>query len=120
LTTAILRLQSTTDFERVRRDGRSYAHPLVVLVACRGEDATAGLPTRVGYTAGRSLGSAVRRNRAKRLMREAVRALAPRVAGGWDLVLIARAPIVGCKMPEVQGALFQLMKKAHLLESASV
>lgn len=118
----MLRLTSATDFERVRRDGRSYAHPLIVLVACRagsGEGAV-GDPTlvRFGFTAGRSVGSAVRRNRAKRLLRAAARALSAQITPGWDLVLIARAPIAGCKMHTVRDALAQLLRKARVLEPA--
>lgn len=113
----MLRLTSPTDFERVRRDGRSYAHPLVVLAACRAEPAQTA--SRLGVTAGRSVGSAVRRNRAKRLMREAARSLAPRIASGWDLVLIGRAPLLGCKMPEVREAVAQLLRRARLLSPAA-
>lgn len=110
----MLRLRSTTDFERVRRDGRSYAHPLVVLVACR-QTPEAQTAARCGFTAGRAVGGAVRRNRAKRLMREAARALAGQLAPGWDLILIARAPLVTRSMSEVQDAVRQLLRKAHVL-----
>ena len=109
----MLRLRSTADFERVRRDGRSYAHPLIVLIVCRAAGETQPA-SRFGFTAGRSVGSAVRRNRATRLMRAAARALAAGLAPGWDLVLIARAPIAGCKMPQVRDALAQLLRKAHV------
>jgi ribonuclease P protein component len=117
----MLRLRSTADFERVRRDGRSYAHPLLVLSACRRIIAADQAPpqSQIGFLAGRSVGSAVRRNRAKRLMRAAAHALADRLEPGWDLVLIARAPIGGCKMPEVQAALAQLLRRAHVLNSTS-
>ena len=114
----MLRLRSTADFERVRRDGRSYAHPLVVLIVCR----AAGDPppvSRVGYTAGRSVGSAVRRNRAKRLLRAAMGTLAGQLPAGWDLVLIARAPLSGCKMPQVRDTVAQLLRKAHVLNSSA-
>lgn len=110
----MLRLRSTADFERVRRDGRSYAHPLIVLIVCRAAGEARPAP-RFGFTAGRSVGSAVRRNRAKRLMRAAARALAAGLAPGWELVLIARAPIAGCKMPQVRDVLAQLLRKAHVL-----
>jgi len=109
----MLRLRSTTDFERVRRDGRSYAHPLVVLVAARRPEGRAA--ARVGITAGRSVGTAVKRNRAKRLLREALRTLAAEIAPEWDLILIARAPIVERKMPEVRAVLAQLLQKAHVI-----
>ena len=75
------RLTRSTDFKRVRRDGKSYAHPLIVLIALENQLSI----TRVGVTAGKSVGNAVKRNRAKRLIRAATRALHPQMATGWDL-----------------------------------
>jgi ribonuclease P protein component len=114
----MLRLRSSADFERVRREGRSYAHPLVVLIACRQLAADNDAPaSRVGYAAGRSVGTAVRRNRAKRLLRESVRSLSDSIAPGWDIVLIARAAITACKTPQVRDTVTQLLKKAHVLST---
>ena len=117
----MLRLRSSTDFERVRREGRSHAHPLVVLIACRQPaDEVGGKPdahSRVGFAAGKSVGTAVKRNRAKRLLREAVRSLSAAIPPGWDILLIARAPIVRCKLSEVQPVVAQLLKKAHVLST---
>lgn len=46
---------------------------------------------QVGYTASKKIGNAVLRNRAKRRLREAARAVMPRLArAGWDYVLVAR------------------------------
>jgi len=105
------RLTRSTDFKRVRRYGKSYAHPLVVLIALSREQPG----TRIGVAAGRSVGNAVRRNRAKRLLRAAVRTLLPEIAPGWDLVLIARSPIIKEKMPVVRTALVSLLQRAQLL-----
>ncbi len=117
----MLRLRSATDFERVRRDGRSYAHPFVVLIAGRqpADSAPGEQPagTRVGYAAGRSVGNAVKRNRAKRLLRESVRSQAAPIAPGWDLILIARTAIVGCTLAQVREAVSQLLRRAHVLSS---
>lgn len=109
------RLRRATDFQRLRREGRSWSHPLLVLVACRN-----GLDvTRVGVTATRKIGKAVRRNRAKRLLREAARHLYPRLKPGWDLLLIARAEILQVKEPQVREALSLLAREAGLLRGGN-
>ncbi len=108
-----IRLRRSVDFERVRQEGRSWSHPLLVLVAAPNP----GGLTRIGVAAGRRLGPAVARNRAKRLLREAARHLYPRLAPGWDLVLIARPPILTVKEPQVEAALEQLAREARLLQT---
>jgi ribonuclease P protein component len=105
------RLSARADFERVRREGRSWSHRLLVLVACP----NASDFSRAGVAAGRRIGSAVVRNRAKRLMREAMRQVYPRIRAGWDLVLIARVAIVSVKMQAVAAALESLLRQAGLL-----
>ena len=106
------RLTRSTDFKRVRRDGKSNAHPLIVLIAQKSELDI----TRVGVTAGRSVGNAVKRNRAKRLIRAAAQELHPQIKAGWDLIIIARAPIIQVKTPQVRNALQQLLQRAHLFD----
>jgi ribonuclease P protein component len=72
---------------------------------------------RIGVVAGRRVGPAVARNRAKRLLREAARHLYPYLAPGWDLVLIARPPIRTVNEPQVEAALEQLAREAGLLRT---
>ena len=106
------RLTRSTDFKRVRRNGKSYAHPLLVLIAIESEKNLS--TTRVGVAAGKSVGNAVKRNRAKRLIRAAAQDLYPQIKSGYDLVLIARAPIIQVKMPVVCTALQELLLRASL------
>ncbi len=108
------RLTRSEDFKRVRRSGRSFAHPLLVLVVQSCEEGQ----LHVGVAASRGIGSAVQRNRAKRLLREAVRTLLPSIAPGWEMLLIARPPLLSCKTPEVREALLTLLRRAELTAHA--
>jgi ribonuclease P protein component len=65
--------------------------------------------------AGKRVGPAVARNRAKRLLREAVRARSPQLEPGWDLVFIARAPLAKVKLMEAQQAVDNLLQRARVL-----
>ena len=105
------RLTRSEDFKRVRRNGRTFAHPLAVLVAQPGES----LHVRVGVTAGKSSGSAVRRNREKRILREAIRPLLPSMASHWDVILIARPPLGSASLEQVRQAILNLLQRADLI-----
>jgi ribonuclease P protein component len=105
------RLTRSVDIKRVRRSGKSYAHPLVVLYVLR-SDATA---THVGVTAGLAAGNAVKRNRAKRLLRAAMADLLPVLVPGSDLLLIARSPLPAANVNQVRQALSSLLQRAGLL-----
>ena len=105
-----IRLRRTGDVRRVYEEGRSWAHSLLVLVVRPN-----GLEfSRVGVTASRRVGSAVARNRAKRLLREAARRLYPQFEAGWDVMLVAREGILRVKEPQVTEGLASLLKRARL------
>jgi ribonuclease P protein component len=107
------RLTRSIDFKRVRRYGKSYAHPLVVLYT-----AGSGEPiSRVGVAAGRWVGGAIERNRAKRLLREAMRNLYPHILPGNDLILIARSPLPSADYLQTKDVLATLLKRAKLIAS---
>ena len=106
------RLTRSTDFKRVRRSGKSYAHPLLVLYVLKSDQA--GM--RVGVSAGLAVGNAVRRNRAKRLLRAAMNGLLQQTAHGSDLLLIARSPLPDSDTHQTRAALTNLLKRAGLLD----
>ena len=105
------RLTRSEDFKRVRRDGKSYAHPLVVLIVQNNDQPR----VRVGVAAGKAVGTAVYRNRAKRLLREVMRSLIPNIASGSDLILIARPALVSATIEDTQRALLNLLQRAKVL-----
>ncbi len=57
---------------------------------------------RFGITAGKKIGSAVVRNRAKRILREAYRKNEILMPVGYDIVFVARAEIVGAKTGDIE------------------
>ncbi len=105
------RLTRSTDFKRVRRSGRSYAHPLIVLIARPNTDQL----LRIGIAAGRSVGNAVKRNHIKRLLRASVHALLGEISPGWDIVILARESSAAATYQQIKEALYSLLKRACLL-----
>lgn len=106
------RLTRSEDFKRVRQSGKSYAHPLLVLAAYPSPSSP---HVRVGVAAGKSAGGAVQRNRAKRLLREAARPFLNSLPPGFDLILIARPPLVTATLQETRAALEKLLRRAQIL-----
>jgi len=105
------RLTKSNDIQRVRRLGKSFAHPLIVLIALHNHQDI----SRFAIIAGRSVGNAVVRNRTKRWIRETVRPLIPIIQPGWDILIIARRPIANANFSECQNALLKLLKQANLI-----
>lgn len=102
------------DFQRVWDDGKAWSHPLVVLrTRANGTEAS-----RFGFVVGKKVGKAVRRNRAKRLLREAVRHRLPAIARGWDIILIARGEAEGTEFQAIDAAVESLLKRARLLTNS--
>ena len=113
------RLTRYEDFKRVRRDGKSYAHPLMVLVVQANDDSgnksERSAKLRVGVAAGRTVGIAVKRNRAKRLLRAAVQTVLPELASGWDIILIARPALASSNLNETRRVLVSLLRRSKLI-----
>ncbi|HVH31057.1 MAG TPA: ribonuclease P protein component [bacterium] len=87
---AVQRLRSPSEFRVVYREGRRLPGDAVILYVRPN-----GLSvSRAGVTTPRGVGSAVRRNRWRRRLREALRAAQRGVRGGFDLVLVPRPTTV--------------------------
>ena len=106
------RLTRRADFLRAR-GGRSWASPCLVLQARRTHDAGTEA-ARFGFTATKRLGSAVRRNRARRRLKEAVRLTAAEHARpGFDYVVIARQGTLTHTFSDIVKELQTALRRVH-------
>jgi ribonuclease P protein component len=105
------RLRRGVDFERVRANGKSWAHPLIVCYERAREDAA---PARVGIVVGRRVGKAATRNRVKRRLREAARSIYPQLESGYDLIVIARQPAADAHLAQLHAALLSVLPRTHV------
>ena len=114
----VWRLRPGGEFERVRQSGHSWSHHLLVIIT---QPRVAALtdPPRVAIVAGRRLGGAVVRNRIKRRLREAVRQVYPNITPGLDLIILARAPIIDERVPNIASALTEVLQHAKVWRDSS-
>src|SRR6266478_3597297 len=103
------RIKQSRDFARLRQQGKRLA--LGCLIAN-----WQGLPpsghSRLGVITPSSIGGAVARNRARRLLREAFRLHQHDLAGTIDLVLVARKSIAQKGFAEVEKDFLTTLRKA--------
>jgi len=91
------RLRAASEFRRVFRRGTRLEGRLFALIAAEHPEG----PSRLGLAAGRGVGRAKKRNRAKRLLREAFRRNKRLLRTSFDIVLIPKREIVMCTQSEV-------------------
>ena len=98
------KLSRSAEFDRVFREGRSFATRHLVLHAFprpAAEEPGASAPVpRLGVSVGRRVGGAVERNRVKRLLREAFWVVAPSLPADHDFVLVARSEAASSRRRE--------------------
>lgn len=115
------RLSRSGDFDRVYRDGRSFANRHLVLYSFPRPEG-GGADVRLGISVGRKVGGAVERNAVKRALREAFWSLDAELPADHDFVLVARpdaASLVGREGTEgVATALAELVEQSGRAEAA--
>ena len=103
----IIKLKENRDFRRAYNRGKSFVTPAFVVYVNKNREQT----VRLGITVGKKIGKAVKRNRAKRVITAAFGFLLPRVADGYDFVIVARTRILNVKSTKVEELLLKLLKE---------
>jgi len=104
------KLHSAKDFKTVLKNGRRLDSDVLKVVVFKND---AGCP-RLGLITSRKAGSAVKRNRTKRKLREIFRLNKHNIAAGTDIIFILKPETVRLKFDDLQNAVILLLQKAHL------
>lgn len=108
-------LRNQRDFARIYKQGKSRGGRFAVIIYKRN-----GLKyTRTAFVSSKKVGNSVERNRSRRLMRAAYRALEPEIRSGYDIIFVARVSINGCKEPEIEKQLRKSLSSEGLLTDSN-
>lgn len=102
----ITALKLNKEFRSAYYHGRSLVHPSLITYVRKNR---LGI-TRLGITTGKKVGKAVKRNRCRRIIREAFRQLLPNVKRGYDYVFVARTATVNKTSTDVQNIMRTQLK----------
>jgi ribonuclease P protein component len=125
------RLKRRADFLRVAAARRKWAEPGLVLQVCPQPEPASdpapdagplpGFTLRVGFTASRKVGNAVKRNRARRRLKAIAGEILPAMAKpGYDLVLIARPATIDRPFEALRHDLVQSLKRTQIACIAAI
>lgn len=107
---SIEKIKENRDFRRAYRIGKSLVCPYAVVYYMKNRSGK----IRLGITAGKKIGNAVSRNRAKRVITAAFRECLPEISQGFDFVIVARTRILTVKSTAVAFAVMKLLRSAGL------
>ncbi len=109
----IVKIKENHIFRRAYKRGTSLVSPYVVLYIMK----TRRQDIRLGITAGKKIGKAVSRNRAKRVITAAFRECLPQIPAGYDFIIVARTRILSAKSTAVAASMRSLLKNAGVIEA---
>ena len=105
-------LKRKKEFRYTYRAGRSIPGHLTVLVYTKNRQSK----TRVGFSVSKKIGGAVQRNRVKRRLREAITPLLPSLKHGYNIIFIARTPLLEAPFQSIVSGLTNQLRKASLFQ----
>lgn len=97
-------LKKNSDFQKVYREGRSYANRYLVMYTLKNGTEC----NRIGISVSKKVGNSIVRHRLKRLIKEAYRLQENMFQSGLDIVVIARMSAKEISYRETESALLHL------------
>jgi ribonuclease P protein component len=108
-----LSIKNDYEFRRVYKKGRSFVNAALVVYILKNRKNM----NRVGITTSRKIGNAVKRNRARRIIREAYRQYEEKLPDGYDFVFVARTRTCSLKTQNIARVMGGVLASAKLLEN---
>jgi ribonuclease P protein component len=107
----IFHLTRQKDFLRVKQDGKTIHHNLVVLAYTQNDTEV----SRFAVVASKKIGNAVTRNRVRRRFKACLQEYWHSLKPGWDLIFYSRTPVVEADFQEIKIAIKHLLTQAGVL-----
>ena len=105
------KLKQNWEFRRLYARGKCVATSAFVLYYLKGKSGK----VRLGITAGKKIGCAVKRNRAKRVITAAFDGCLPKIKTGYDFCIVARGKILSLNSTKVAGLLLEKLSENGLI-----
>ncbi len=106
------RIKSKNAFQIVYKTGRSVVDSMSVMYVLPNEEKN----IKIGFAVGKKMGSAVTRNRVKRLMREVFRHRKAELKDSVQIIWVARKKLVEADIYTYDRIFMRLAKRAGLLK----
>lgn len=108
----IATLKKNKEFNMTYSRGKSYPAKRIILICLKRKYGG----VRFGFTASKKVGCAVKRNRVRRQLKEAVAPEISKIRGNWHLIFVARKGIAETPFCDIKGDVLYLLKKAGLIQ----
>ena len=105
-------LRKNSDFSDIYKKGKSVGDKYVVLFYRMNRLGY----NRTGFLASKKVGNSVKRNRAKRLMKESYRNICDKLPIGYDFIIIARNTISGKGCADVEKSIYSAFKRTGVIK----
>ena len=97
-------IKKNSDFQRIYRDGKSYANRLLVMYVER----AGGVENKIGISVSKKVGNSVVRHHLCRLIREIFRLNKHKIQAGLNIVVVARKAAKFSDYHQLEGAYLHL------------